>query len=62
LHDKLKRARALAQIRAAATTLDVVAEAIGRAERLLLAGEAERALATLKSAWIQRRDMRLISV
>jgi hypothetical protein len=40
----------------------VVTEAIGRAERLLLAGEAERALATLKSAWLQRRDMRLISV
>ena len=62
LREKLKRARALAQIRAAATTLDVVAEAISRAERLLLAGEAERALATLKSAWVQRRDMRLISV
>ena len=62
LREKLKRARALAQIRAAATTLDVVAEAMSRAERLLLASEAERALATLKSAWIQRRDMRLISV
>jgi hypothetical protein len=62
LREKLKRARALAQIRAAATTLDVVADAMGRAERLLLAGEAERALATLTSAWVQRRDMRLISV
>jgi len=62
LREKLKRARALAQIRAAATTLDVVAEAMARAERLLLAGEAERALATLKSAWVQRRDMRLITV
>ncbi len=62
LREKLKRARALAQIRAAATTLDVVAEAISRAERLLLAGESERALATLKSAWVQRRDMRLITV
>ena len=40
----------------------MVTEAISRAERLLLAGEAERALATLRSAWIQRRDMRLISV
>jgi hypothetical protein len=62
LREKLKRARALAQIRAAATTLDVVADALGRAERLLLASEAERALATLKSAWVQRRDMRLIGV
>jgi Flp pilus assembly CpaF family ATPase len=62
LREKLKRARALAQIRAAATTLDAVAEAIGRAERLLLAGESERALATLKSAWVQRHDPRLISV
>ncbi len=62
LHHKLKRARALAQIRAAATTLDTVAEASSRAERLLLAGEAERALATLRSAWVQRRDMRLISL
>jgi hypothetical protein len=62
LREKLKRARALTQIRAAATTLDVVAEAMGRAERLLLASEAERALATLRSAWAQRRDMRLISL
>lgn len=62
LREKLKRARALAQIRSAATTLDVVAEAMGRAERLLLASEAERALATLKSAWAQRRDMRLITI
>jgi hypothetical protein len=62
LREKLKRARALAQIRAAATTLDVVADAMGRAERLLLASEAERALATLKSAWVQRRDMRLIGL
>jgi hypothetical protein len=62
LREKLKRARALAQIRAAATTLDVVADAMSRAERLLLASEAERALATLTSAWAQRRDMRLIGV
>jgi pilus assembly protein CpaF len=62
LREKLKRARALAQIRAAATTLDVVAEAMSRAERLLLASEPERALATLRSAWVQRRDLRLISV
>jgi hypothetical protein len=62
LREKLKRARALAQIRAASTTLDVVAEAISRAERLLLASEAERALATLSSAWAQRRDMRLIGI
>jgi pilus assembly protein CpaF len=35
---------------------------MSRAERLLLASEAERALATLRSAWVQRRDLRLISV
>ena len=62
LREKLKRARALAQIRAASTTLDTVAEAMVRAERLLLASEAERALATLSSAWAQRRDMRLIGI
>jgi Flp pilus assembly CpaF family ATPase len=63
LREKLKRARALAQLRATTTTtLDAVSEAISRAEQLLLAGEAERALATLKSAWAQRRDMRLISL
>ena len=62
LRAKLGRAHALTQIRVVATTLDMVAEAIGRAERLLLAGEAERALATLSSAWAQRRDMRLIGI
>jgi Flp pilus assembly CpaF family ATPase len=62
LREKLGRGRALTQIRAAATTLDVVAEAIGRAERLLLAGEAERALATLSGAWAERHDMRLIGI
>ena len=62
LRAKLMRARALTHIRTAATTLDVVTEAIGRAERLLLAGEAERALATLSSAWALRRDTRLIGV
>src|SRR4029079_15919285 len=62
LREKLKRARALAQISAAATTLDTVAEASSRAERLVWPGEAERALAPLRSAWVQRRDMRLISL
>jgi hypothetical protein len=61
LREKLVRARALAQIRATATTLDVVADATLRAGRHLMAGEAERALATLRSAWAQRRDSRLIT-
>jgi pilus assembly protein CpaF len=60
LRDKLVRARALAQIRQTATTLDAVADAIGRANTHLLAGEAERALAVLSSAWSQRRDGRLL--
>jgi pilus assembly protein CpaF len=60
LREKLVRARALAQIRATATTLDVVADATARASRHLLAGEAERAMATLRSAWTQRRDDRLL--
>ncbi len=61
LCEKLVRARALATMRAAATSLDLVQEALSRAERLLLQGEASRALATLGSAWQQRRDMRLLN-
>jgi hypothetical protein len=63
LREKLKRTRALSLLRATTTTsLDTIAQAMSRAEQLLLAGEAERALATLKGAWVQRRDMRLISL
>jgi pilus assembly protein CpaF len=61
LHDKLMRARALATIRAAATTLDLVEDALSRADRLLLQGEWSRALATLTGAWEQRRDHRLLN-
>jgi pilus assembly protein CpaF len=61
LREKLVRARAMAQIRATATTLDVVADAIGRANMHILASEAERAMATLRGAWMQRRDGRLIT-
>lgn len=61
LRDKLVRARALATIRAASTTLDLVQDALGRADRLLLQGEARRALATLQLAWKQRRDARLLN-
>jgi hypothetical protein len=61
LRAKLRRAHARTHLRAA-TSLDVIGEAISRAERLLLANEAERALATLRSAWVERRDTRLISV
>jgi hypothetical protein len=62
LREKLMRARALTNVRSSSTTLDVVADAMGRAERLLLAGETERALATVKSAWTQRRDHRLLGL
>ncbi|HWQ13899.1 MAG TPA: ATPase, T2SS/T4P/T4SS family [Roseiflexaceae bacterium] len=61
LREKLVRARAMAQIRTAATSLDLVAEAISRASRHLQANEAARALATLRGAWVQRRDGRLIA-
>lgn len=61
LREKLVRARALAQIRASSTTLDVVSNATQRASRHLLANEAARAMATLRSAWLQRRDGRLIT-
>lgn len=61
LREKLVRAPAFAQIRATATTLDVVADATAQAARHLLAGEAERALAILRAAWLQRRDARLIT-
>lgn len=60
LRDKLVRARALAQIRQTATTLDAVVKAMNRAQTYLLAGNAERALAVLKGAWVQRRDPRLL--
>lgn len=60
LREKLARARALAQIHQTATSLDTVAAAIIRARKFLLAGEAERSLATLRSAWAQRHDPRLI--
>lgn len=60
LREKLVRARALAQVRQTATSLDAVADAIARAQTHTLAGEPERALATLRNAWLQRRDPRLI--
>jgi pilus assembly protein CpaF len=60
LREKLVRARALAQVRQTATSLDAVADAISRAQTHTLAGEPERALATLRTAWLQRRDPRLI--
>jgi pilus assembly protein CpaF len=60
LREKLVRARALAQVRQTATSLDAVADAISRAQTHTLAGEPERALATLRNAWLQRRDPRLI--
>ncbi|MFQ3630799.1 ATPase, T2SS/T4P/T4SS family [Roseiflexus sp.] len=60
LREKLTRARALAQVRQSATTLDAVADAIARAHTHTLAGAPERALAALRSAWLQRRDPRLI--
>jgi hypothetical protein len=60
LRAKLRRAHARTHLRA--ISLDAIQEAISRAERLLVANEAERALATLRSAWTERRDMRLIVV
>ncbi len=60
LREKLIRARALAQVRQSATTLDAVADAIARAHTHTLAGAPERALAALRSAWVQRHDPRLI--
>ena len=62
LREKLRRARALTQVRASATTLDAAADAVGRAERLLLAGAPERALAIVSGAWRERHDPRLLSV
>jgi hypothetical protein len=61
LRAKLRRAHARAHLRSA-TSLDATREALSRAERLLVANEADRALAALRSAWAERRDMRLISV
>jgi Flp pilus assembly CpaF family ATPase len=62
LRERLLRARALASVRASGTTLDIVVEALKRAEQLLLAGETERALATVRTAWAQRRDHRLLGL
>jgi Flp pilus assembly CpaF family ATPase len=58
LREKLVRARALAVARNA-TSLTVIAQAVARAEQLLLSGENERAMATVMQAWGQRRDDRL---
>ncbi|HEY0739336.1 MAG TPA: ATPase, T2SS/T4P/T4SS family [Herpetosiphonaceae bacterium] len=62
LREKLVRARSQAAIRGHATTLDAVQEALTRAEHLLLRSEVERALATLRAAWSQRHDDRLLSM
>ena len=61
LRDKLLRARAQAAVRSTiGTTLDNAQDAIIRAERMLAAGEAGRAMNTLRTAWGQRRDERLM--
>jgi len=60
IRDKLVRARAQAAVRMTGTTLDNALEAIKRADRLLASGEAERSMSTLRSAWGQRRDGRLM--
>ena len=62
LGEKLRRASARAQLRTGATTLDAVADALARAERLLQAGAGERALAALAAAWAERRDARLLAL
>ncbi len=61
LRKKLRRARAQMAVRSTiGTTLDNAQDAIVRAERLLVSGEAERAMHTLRNAWLQRRDERLM--
>src|SRR5262249_9717431 len=63
LHEQLLRAHARAHAHAtAATTLDAVADALRRAQQLLLASAPERALATLSNVWRQRRDPRLLAL
>jgi Flp pilus assembly CpaF family ATPase len=61
LRDKLLRARAQTAVRSTVgTTLDNAQDAIVRADRLLASNEAERAMNTLRNAWQQRRDERLM--
>jgi len=61
LRDKLLRARAQTAVRSTVgTTLDNAQDAIARAERMLASGEADRAMNTLRNAWQQRRDERLM--
>jgi len=61
LRDKLLRARAQTVVRSTVgTTLDNAQDAIARAERMLASGESERAMNTLRNAWQQRRDERLM--
>ena len=61
LRDKLLRARAQTAVRSTVgTTLDNAQDAIVRADRMLASNEAERAMNTLRNAWQQRRDERLM--
>lgn len=62
LREKLVHARSQATIRGHATTLDIVQDALTRAEHLLQRSEVERALATLRAAWLHRHDDRLLNM
>lgn len=59
---RLARAAARAHLKTAAPTIDTVAAAIEKAEKLLAADQADRALAVLRSAWAERGDARLLSL
>jgi hypothetical protein len=61
LRERLERARAQEAARAG-TTIAAAQSALERAERLLGAGEAERALGALRAAWGERHDDRLLGL
>ena len=62
VREKLERARIVRSARPLAPTLDIVSEALRRAEPLLANGQPLRALEPLKDAWKQRRDGKLLQM
>jgi len=62
LRQKLRLLRAESRVRAAPTTRAAVEDALERAGQALRVGQAELALATVRRAWSDRRDERLVAL
>jgi len=62
LRQKLRLLRAESRVRAAPTTRAAIEEALERAGQALRVGQADLALATVRRAWSDRRDERLVAL